>query len=201
MSSRRFSTKCGLLQVNGQGHSPEIFKGVELRGLIGCHREVAEELSLGASVEIGDAFGVLYADHFDHLVRLAALLVGSVASAEDIVQDAFAKLLDRLAHIDIPEAWLRVTVINACRNERRRLATARRYAGRIATGPMVMDEPVHELVTSLRRLPHRQRAVVVLRFYLDLPEAEIATVLSMRLGTVKSSLHRALARLQLEVER
>ena len=155
---------------------------------------------MGASVEIVDAFGVLYAAHFDHLVRLAALLVGSAGAAEDIVQDAFAKLLDRLSRIAVPEAWLWVTVINACRNERRRLGTARRYAARIATGPIGIDEPVHELVASLRRLPHRQRAVVVLRFYLDLPEAEIATVLGVRLGTVKSSLHRALARLQLEVE-
>jgi RNA polymerase sigma factor (sigma-70 family) len=64
-----------------------------------------------------------------------------------------------------------------------------------------MDEPVHDLVESLRRLPHRQRAVVVLHFYLDLPEAEIGAILSMRPGTVKSSLHRALARLQTEVDR
>ena len=156
---------------------------------------------MGASVEIGDAFDVLYAAHFDPLVRLAALLVGSAATAEDIVQDSFAKLLNRLGRVDVPEAWLRVTVVNACRNERRRLSTARRYAGRIAVAPTVVDEPVHDFVASLRRLPHRQRAVVVLRFYLDLPEREIATVLGMGLGTVKSSLHRALARLQMEVER
>jgi RNA polymerase sigma factor (sigma-70 family) len=64
-----------------------------------------------------------------------------------------------------------------------------------------MDEPVHDLVESLRRLPHRQRAVVVLRYYLDLPEADIGAILNMRPGTVKSSLHRALARLHTEVDR
>jgi len=60
---------------------------------------------------------------------------------------------------------------------------------------------VHELIASVRRLPHRQRAVVVLRFYLDLPEAEIAQMLGVRPGTVKSSLHRALSRLESEIER
>ena len=143
---------------------------------------------------------MLYLAQFDPLVRLAALLVGSTPAAEDIVQDAFVKLHDRMGRIDVPIAWLRVTVVNACRNERRRLGTARRYASRVATNAAVLDEPVDELVASLRRLPARQRAVVVLRFYLDLPEAEIAALLGVRLGTVKSSLHRALARLHTEVE-
>ncbi len=166
-----------------------------------CHRGVADELTVGPIVGIDDVFNSLYSAQFDHLVRLASLLVGSTAAAEDIVQDSFAKLYDRLGQIDVPEAWLRTTVTNACRNERRRLGNARRHAGRLASRPVVMDEPVHDLVESLRRLPHRQRAVVVLRFYLDLPEAEIGAILSMRPGTVKSSLHRALARLQTEVDR
>ena len=151
--------------------------------------------------DVDDRFSALYAAHFDQLVRVAVLLVGSTAAAEDIVQDAFAKLHDRLHRIDAPPAWLRTTVVNACRNERRRLGTARRHAARLATAPTVIDEAAHELVASLRQLPHRQRAVVVLRYYLDLPEAEIAEMLGVRLGTVKSSLHRALARLQTEVER
>ena len=166
-----------------------------------CHSGVAEELTVEPITGIDDLFSSLYSAQFDHLVRLASLMVGSTPAAEDIVQDAFAKLHDRLSRIDVPEAWLRTTVTNACRNERRRLGTARRLAGRLVSGPTVVDEPVHELVASLRRLPHRQRAVVVLRFYLDLPEADIAAMLGVRLGTVKSSLHRALARLQTEVHR
>lgn len=164
-----------------------------------CHTKVADELTVEPIIGIDDVFSSLYSAQFDRLVRLASLLVGSTPAAEDIVQDAFAKLHDRLSRIDIPEAWLRTTVTNACRNERRRLGTARRLAGRLVSSPTVMDEPVHDLVASLRRLPHRQRAVVVLRFYLDLPEAEIGAMLGMRPGTVKSSLHRALARLQTEV--
>lgn len=173
----------------------------ELSGCVKCHRKVADELTVEPITGIDDLFSSLYSAQFDHLVRLASLMVGSTPAAEDIVQDAFTKLHDRLARIDTPQAWLRTTVTNACRNERRRLGTARRLAGRLVSSPMIMDEPVHELIASLRHLPHRQRAVVVLRFYLDLPEAEIAEMPGVRPGTVKSSLHRALARLQTEVHR
>lgn len=143
-------------------------------------------------------FAAIYADEHDRLVRLAALLLGSSAVAEDVVQDAFAKLHGRLARIDNPPAWLRTVVVNACRNERRRWAVARRHAHLLAVDAVQHDPPVDETIDALRALSSRQRAVVVLRFYEDLPEAEIAAVLGIRIGTVKSSLHRALARLREE---
>lgn len=144
-------------------------------------------------------FAEIYAANFDALVRLASLLVDSAAAAEDIVQDSFAKLYTRLETVATPQPWLRTTVVNACRNERRRLGTARRYGARLASPETATDQPVDELISSLRRLPDRQRAVVVLHYYVDLSEAEIAQVLGMRIGTVKSALHRARARLQSEV--
>lgn len=151
------------------------------------------------------AFAVLYADQFAPLVRLAALLVGSPEAAEDVVQEAFAKLHGRFRRVDEPRAWLRVAVVNASRNERRRLGRLRRHlvgqAGRsdaAVAGPP--PEPADAaLLEALRRLPDRQRAVVVLRFYLGLNEAEIATTLGTRPGTVKSRLHRALAQLRAEL--
>jgi RNA polymerase sigma-70 factor (sigma-E family) len=161
---------------------------------------VTEPLAIDVAKET-ETFSSLYASHFDQLVRLASLLTSSSMVAEDIVQEAFAKLHNRFDRIEIPQAWLRVAVVNACSNERRRLGTARRLAPRLVRETMMADEPMPELMASVRRLPDRQRAVVVLRFYLDLPEAEIAEALGMRPGTVKSSLHRALARLQTEVER
>jgi len=153
-----------------------------------------------ADAEPAARFAALYAADHDRLVRLASLLLSSTAVAEDVVQDAFAKLHSRLGRVDNPSGWLRVVVVNACRNERRRWSTARRHAAKLAVRSVAEDPPVDELVASLRRLPPRQRAVVVLRYYVDLPEAEIAAMLGMRPGTVKSSLHRALARLRLEVE-
>lgn len=164
---------------------------MEPDGVVGCPHEVTGD---------DTAFEALYLAHFDPLVRLAVLLVDSTAAAEDLVQHVFAKLLDRFATIDDPPAWLRVAVLNACRNERRRLGTARRHAPMLAGSATARDGPVDELLASLRRLPYRQRAVVVLRFYSDLSEAQIASTLGMRPGTVKSSLNRALARLRVEVE-
>jgi RNA polymerase sigma-70 factor (sigma-E family) len=161
---------------------------------------VTDELALIAAEET-DTFASLYSAQYDPLVRLATLLTGSVQTAEDIVQDVFAKLHNRFERVDVPKAWLRTAVVNACSNERRRLRTARRFAPRLIAPPTTANEPANELMASLRRLPERQRAVVVLRFYLDLPEAEIADALGMHLGTVKSSLHRALAHLKTEVER
>ncbi|MDO8390294.1 MAG: sigma-70 family RNA polymerase sigma factor [Actinomycetota bacterium] len=145
------------------------------------------------------AFAALYVAQFDPMVRLAVLLVDSTAAAEDLVQDVFAKLLERFSTVDDPPAWLRVAVTNACKNERRRLGTFRRHAPRLADPTVDTDRPVDELIASLRRLPYRQRAVVVLRFYLGLSEAQIAATLDVRPGTVKSSLSRALARLRVEV--
>jgi RNA polymerase sigma-70 factor (sigma-E family) len=161
---------------------------------------VTESLAVEMAEET-ETFASLYASHYDQLVRLASLLTSSSMVAEDIVQEAFAKLHNRFDRIDVPQAWLRVAVVNACSNERRRLGTARRLAPLLARQTMTTQEAMPELMASLRRLPDRQRAVVVLRFYLDLPEADIAEALGIRPGTVKSSLHRALARLQTEVER
>lgn len=161
------------------------------------------EVELGLEAERGaeaDEFARLYHDRFLPLVRLAGLLTGSGAAAEDIVQEKFAKLHIRFGRVLNPEAWLHTAVVNACRNERRRLGVARRYAPLLAERGSAVDPVDSELIASLRRLPHRQRAVVVLRFYLAMPEAEIAEVLGVRPGTVKSSLHRALQRLRLEVE-
>jgi RNA polymerase sigma-70 factor (sigma-E family) len=147
-----------------------------------------------------DAFAEVYRSEHDQLVRLASLLLGSSTVAEDVVQDAFAKLHQRRRRVDSPAAWLRTVVVNGCRNERRRWAVARRHAHLLAVDSVEPDAPVDELIGSLRSLPVRQRTVVVLRFYEDLPEADIAELLGIRLGTVKSRLHRALAQLREEVE-
>ena len=161
---------------------------------------MTKELTLEMAAE-ANTFASLYSDTYDPLVRLAVLLTGSTMVAEDIVQEAFAKLHNRFDRVDTPKAWLRVVVVNACSNERRRLGTALRLAPKLVADATTVAEPTHELIASLRRLPDRQRSVVVLRFYLDLSEADIAETLGMRVGTVKSSLHRALARLSTEVER
>jgi RNA polymerase sigma-70 factor (sigma-E family) len=145
------------------------------------------------------SFEDLFARHYGPMVRLAHLLVGSNAVAEELVQDAFAKVHGRWATVTNPAAYLRRAVVNACRNEHRRRAVRRRAV--LDPAPRAVDDAPAELLDALAGLPHRQRAAIVLRFYEDLPEADIARALGCRPGTVKSLLHRGLAQLREVVER
>ena len=161
----------------------------------------------GPTPEVREAeasFAARYRSDHDRLVRLAGLILGSGLAAEDVVQDAFAKLHGRFDRVANPGGWLRVAVVNGCRNEHRRLGRARRHLPRLDRRldhqATERPEPTPELIDSLRRLPLRQRTVVVLRFYEDLTEADIARTMGISVGTVKSTLHRALAKLREEIE-
>ena len=144
----------------------------------------------------------LYAGHALGLVRLAVLLVGDRASAEDIVQDAFLGLYrrwDRLPDTSAPLAYVRVSVLNGCRTALRRRSRAR-SVGNLSDRPAdsaeavaLLSEEQRAVAGALRRLPERQREALVLRYYLDLSEAEIATAMGISRGTVKSATSRALA--------
>ncbi len=144
----------------------------------------------------------LYAEHALGLVRLAVLLVGDRASAEDIVQDAFLGLFrrwERLTDTSTPLAYLRVSVLNGCRTALRRRSRAR-SVGNLTERPAdsaeavaLLSEEQRAVAGALRRLPERQREALLLRYYLDLSEAEIATAMGISRGTVKSATSRALA--------
>ena len=140
-------------------------------------------------------FESIYRENWVHLVRLATLLTGSQVLAEDVVQDAFIALRDRFQSVDSPSAYVRRSVINGCRSSTRRERFAHREELRIDTLTALPPE-IDEMWTRVQELPDHQRAVVVLRFYEDLPESEIASILGCRLGTVKSRLHRALTALK-----
>jgi RNA polymerase sigma factor (sigma-70 family) len=128
------------------------------------------------------------------MVGLARMLTGSEAIAEEIVQEAFLKLHQRPGVVENPEGYLRTTVTNLCRNHARHLAVERRTSVRERL--VLEDSALDELWGHICELPFRQRAVLALRFYNDLPEAEIAAVLDCPLGTVKSTLHRGLKELR-----
>lgn len=142
----------------------------------------------------------VYRTERDGLVRLAYLITGSQAVAEDLVQDCFIRVMARLRPADAPGAYLRRSVINACYSWHRRdgRRTARGAIREESTGPGDLDL---EMWDALSRLDPRRRTVLVLRFYLDLSEAETAAALGWRLGTVKSATSRALADLRRVVER
>jgi RNA polymerase sigma factor (sigma-70 family) len=140
------------------------------------------------------AISELFRERFDPMVRLATLLTGSAETAEELVMDAFTRLAPRIDELDQPAAYLRTAVVNATRSHHRRLRTARLHVG--ATQEAVTDPELDELWQRLDQLRPDERACVVLRFYEDLPLADIAAQLDLPLGTVKSHLHRAIATLR-----
>lgn len=141
---------------------------------------------------------VLYRAHAVRLVRLAAAITFDRDSAEEIVHDAFAGLQRRSAVVGNAESYLHRSVINLALKVLRKRSLRDRYRPdpRQPTGEPEIDETF----AAILRLPTRQRAVVALRFWEDLSEAEIAAALGVPSGTVKSTLHRALRRLRKELE-
>jgi RNA polymerase sigma-70 factor (sigma-E family) len=149
-----------------------------------------------------DGFDALYREQAPRLVRLAFLLTGGSGAAEELVQDAFLQVHQRWETIEHPAAYLRTTVVHGAASHRRRrvLELAKGYERR-SEAVDGMAEPADDLRAALARLPDRQRAAVVLRYYEDLPDAEIAALLGCRVPAVKSLLHRALQELREVVER
>ena len=142
-------------------------------------------------------------------VRLAYLLTGDRAVAEDITQDAFVRISGRLAHLRETgafDAYLRRTVVNLSKNHFRRRAVERSYLehAKPASDHQGHEHPLvdrHATMAALARLPQRQRAAIVLRFYEDLSEDEIARILRCRNGTVRSLVTRGVQALRADVER
>jgi RNA polymerase sigma-70 factor (sigma-E family) len=158
-----------------------------------------------AQVEWDDALLDLYASQRPGLVRLAVLLVDDRAAAEDVVQDAFLALQRRWHAVDPLAAagYLRTSVVNGARSVLRRRGVARRHLrvaepdeGPAADLALLLDEEHRQVVEALRTLPRRQREVLVLRYWSELSESEIAATLGIARGTVKSSASRGLSALE-----
>lgn len=136
----------------------------------------------------------LYAVQYAPMVRLAYLLTGSTAVAEDLVQDSFVRLQQHWTDAREPAAYLRRSVVNACNSHHRRVGTERSHFHELVTDTVAPETPV--ILDALAALPYRQRAALVLRFYEDRTEAEIAAALGCRPATVRSLVHRGLAALR-----
>ncbi len=151
----------------------------------------------------------LYAAHRLGLTRLALLLVDDLASAEDVVQDAFTGFLRRSGRLDDPDkalGYLRTAVVNNARSALRRRRTARAYVPprevpvEDPASRAVLAEEHREVVAALHQLSERQREVLVLRYWSDLSEAQIAEAMGVSRGTVKSTASRALTALEKQLE-
>jgi len=144
-------------------------------------------------------FEAFYVANYSDAVRLAGFLSGARAAAEDLAQEAFVRLQPRFDDLERPHAYLRTTLVNLARNRHR--ADQRETLRLVRHGPEPgqVSERAAELDATLRRLPYRERAVIVLRYWLGLSEAEIAEHLGCRSGTVKSRHSRALTKIRKEL--
>jgi RNA polymerase sigma-70 factor (sigma-E family) len=146
----------------------------------------------------GEDFVALYEERYGPMVRLAYLLTSDRGAAEELVQDAFVRVHASWGSVKDPASYLRTAVVNATRSwGRRRVLELHRRPAPLGPTPFVADD----MWDALAVLPHRQRAAIVLRFYEDLPHAQIARLLDCREVTVRTSIHRGLARLRQEIER
>jgi RNA polymerase sigma-70 factor (sigma-E family) len=151
--------------------------------------------------------GELYQAHAPEAARLAYLLIGDRALAEDLVHEAFVRLFGRFRDLRNPEAfrsYLRTTVVNLSRSHFRHRRVERAYLereGRMPAPPGPEPPGRQELWESLQALRPRQRAAIVLRYYEDLTEAQTAEVLGCAVGTVKSLVSRGLHQLRTELSR
>ena len=143
----------------------------------------------------GGDFDAVFVALWPSIARFAHLVVGSREVGEELTQEAFVGLLRHFDTVDSPAAYLRRSVVN--RAGRHRVQVHRERVLLAATRePVQLPPDLDETWALLARLPTRQRAVLVLRFYDDLPETDIARVLGCRPGTVKSLSSRGLARLR-----
>jgi RNA polymerase sigma-70 factor (sigma-E family) len=173
-----------------------------------------------AGVDEADAVASrLFRERYGSLVQMARLLVDDKESAEEVVQEAFVRLYGSWRRLRDParaEAYLRSSVWNLARDRLRRRRTVRRYEAVAARGPdvtgtlrgrtpaspadaVVDDERRRLLGAALDRLPARQRDCLLLRYWGDLSEREIAETLGISPGSVKSHTHRAITRLTAEL--
>lgn len=146
-------------------------------------------------VVVDSGFDQLYRTEHEPMVRLAYLLCGDRETALEVVHDAFVVTCERWTRLDRPGAYLRTTVVNRCRDLGRR----RRFRSDAPVPEQATAGSDDYLADAIAALPPKRRAAVVLRYYLDLSEADIAATLGVRPGTVKSLLSRGLDQLRISL--
>jgi RNA polymerase sigma-70 factor (sigma-E family) len=169
---------------------------------------VVSETALGsvpAQWDAERAVTTLYGQHYRTLVRLAALLVRDVATAEEVVQESFLAMHGswrRLRDTEKALSYLRQSVVNRSRSVlRHRVVVDRNAPAAPPAAPRAEPGGLTErersaVVSALRRLPLRQREALVLRYYLDLSEAQIASAMGISRGAVKSHTARGMSSLR-----
>lgn len=175
-----------------------------IENVSGKFRATPRTVPLRAASLPEEDFAALVAEHHNRLARLAHLLCGDREQAEDAVAEAYAKVWPRFRRGEVrhPRVYLRAAVVNEVRGGlrhrmlERREEQRQRVDWRDGVSPERGIDDRTLLETALRQLPQGQRAVIVLRFYEDMGEDEIAALLGVPVGTVKSRCSRALQQLR-----
>jgi RNA polymerase sigma factor (sigma-70 family) len=148
-----------------------------------------------------DSFDAFYEETAIEAVRLATLLTSNAEDAQDLVQEAFVGLLRRWGSLENPAAYLQRSITNGAANAYRRRSSASSRQQRLQAQHQATVPGTDEyLADQIAVLPHAQRAVIVLKYYLQLPDREIAELTGMRPGSVGPTLGRALRRLREDVD-
>ena len=153
----------------------------------------AESVDLSASAAWDTDLVDVYRVDYGRLVRLAYLLTGHAAVAEELVQDAFVATHRAGDRLQDPYPYVRRAVVNRCRSWGRRYTVERAHR---PAPPDPAELAADEMWDTLAALTDRQRAAIVLRFYEDMPDDRIAAVLGCRQATVRSAIHRGLQSLR-----
>ena len=160
----------------------------------------------GADWDAARAVTAIYTMHYRSLVRLAVLLVRDVATAEEIVQDSFIAMYGawrRLRDDETALAYLRQSVVNRSRAMLRRQMVVDKNAAKPAPDMPSAEQSAMErsaVIAALRILPPKQREALVLKYYANLSEAQIATAMGISRGAVKSHTARGVAALRAVLE-
>jgi RNA polymerase sigma-70 factor (sigma-E family) len=171
-----------------------------------AHSQVTADAKAGVTA--------LYEAHAFGLIRLAIIMLGDRGAAEDVVQDAFFGLYRNWGRLSDPAnalAYARSSVLNGCRavlrqqtrrdRRDRAAASGTRPVFESAESLVLLSEEHREVLLAVRRLPDRQREALVLRFYADMSEAQIADAMCISRGAVKSHTARAMQALRVVLER
>jgi RNA polymerase sigma-70 factor (sigma-E family) len=177
-------------------------------GTLALHDTVGRAIGTvmrGDALDADEALTELYAAHYRKLVRIAAMLLDDIGTSEEVVQDAYIKMhaaWRRIRDPEAAEAYLRTTVVNLARSRlRRRMVAAKHPPKPLPDAPSAEHGALVQLerdrvIRALHTLPVRQRECLVLRYYADLSEAQIAEAMRISAGAVKSHASRGMAALR-----